>query len=133
MLDLEGVIVGDEIALGAWRAPGRASLRAAIARRLAASGEELAPPTYGALHAGYPGALADGSAPPWLRDLNLDPRYRATASLGTRVVQIHQEALVASAWEQTAEIREANRMLRQAQLARAVGKAARGASRRRGS
>jgi hypothetical protein len=53
--------------------------------------------------------------------LNLDPRYRAVASLGTRVVQQHQEALVASAWDQSAAIRDANRLLRQAQMARTVG------------
>ena len=121
LIPLEGVIVGPRIVPGDWPGTGQAALQAALATRLAAGSGELAPPTYGALQAGYAGSLAQATAPRWLRDLNLDPRYRVMASLGTRLVQLHQEALVASAWEQTAAMREANRALRQGQLARAVG------------
>ena len=121
---LEGVIVGQQVEPGAWPPdeewPGE--LRSAIAQRLHAGEEELAPPTYGSLPGAHTGSLLAEDAPAWLRTLNLDPRYRATASLGTRLVQRHQEALMASAWEQSAEIREANRLLRQAQMAAAVGK-----------
>ena len=53
--------------------------------------------------------------------LNLDPRYRGVAAFGTHVVQEHQEALMASAWEQAAELREANQRLRQLQLSLVVG------------
>lgn len=123
-LALEGVLVGDRVVPGAWSgwsATARQAFQQALAARLASSASELAPPTYGALQAGFSGSLAAVDAPRWLRELNLDPRYRATAALGTRIVQRHQEALMASAWEQTAAIREANRLLRQAQLARAVG------------
>jgi len=119
-VELEGAIVGDQVEPGEWRGPERDELQYAIAERLAAGVDELAPPTYGSLQGGYDGSLEDGRGPVWMRGLNLDPRYRATASLGTRIVQQHQEALVASAWEQSAEIREANRLLRQAQLAAAV-------------
>ena len=44
------------------------------------------------------------TAASWLDELNLDPRYRAIAAFGTHVVQEHQEALMASAWEQAAEL-----------------------------
>ena len=120
-VQLEGVIVGDAIVPGTWTGPSQAVMPAAMVVRLAASDQELAPPTYGSLQARYPGSLSGTQGPRWLRDLNLDPRYRTTAALGTRIVQRHQEALVASAWDQTAQMREANRLLRQAQLARAVG------------
>src|SRR3989442_8415883 len=56
----------------------------------------------------------------WLDELNLDPRHRAVAALGTQVVQTEQEQLVASAWEQLGEIERINQMRRQAQLGRAV-------------
>jgi hypothetical protein len=58
--------------------------------------------------------------PPWDDALNLDPRFRAAAGLGVRVVQEQQEQLMASAWEQASELERANRLLRQAQLAQAV-------------
>ena len=38
--------------------------------------------------------------PPWLRTVNLDPRLRAAAGLGSMVVQDQQEHLMAAAWEQ---------------------------------
>lgn len=56
----------------------------------------------------------------WLDELNLDPRHRAVAAVGTQVVQTQQEQLVAAAWEQLGEIERVNQMRRQAQLARAV-------------
>jgi hypothetical protein len=86
----------------------------------------LAPPIYGCWQAAKhtveitsdPTALS--FSPRWLHELNLDPRYRAVAALGTKVVQAQQEQLVASAWEQLGEIKRANQLLRQAQLGRAV-------------
>ena len=63
---------------------------------------------------------ADPPAPAWLHELNLDPRHRAVAGLGTQVVQAQQEQLMASAWEQFGEIERINQMQRQAQLGRAV-------------
>jgi hypothetical protein len=120
-MELEGVIVGHQIPVGRWDAPWAGTLKERIALRLESNADELAPPTYGSLQAGHAGALGGEEVPEWLPGLNLDPRYRATASVGTRVVQQHQEALMASAWEQSAGIREANRVLRQAQLAATVG------------
>jgi hypothetical protein len=79
----------------------------------------LAPPLYGRWHAGRASVAPDG--PTWLDQLNLDPRWRVVAGFGTRVVQQHQEALMASAWGQAAELEAANQRLRQLQLSMAVG------------
>ena len=59
----------------------------------------------------------------WLDELNLDPRHRAVAALGTQVVQMQQEQLMASAWEQLGEAPRMNQIRRQAQLGRAVNRA----------
>jgi hypothetical protein len=81
----------------------------------------LGPPVYGCWHAAaHLVAPANAPAPPWLNELNLDPRNRAVAALGTRVVQEHQEPLMASAWEQLGDVERINQRLRQAQLSRAV-------------
>jgi hypothetical protein len=53
----------------------------------------------------------------WACELNLDPRHRVAAGLGTRVVQERQEDLMAAVWEQLGEILRANALLRQGQLA----------------
>lgn len=79
----------------------------------------LAPPTYGRWHAGK--AVADPTGTTWLDQLNLDPRWRVAAAFGTRVIQDHQDALMASAWEQAAELPTANQRMRQLQLSMAVG------------
>ncbi|HWO17657.1 MAG TPA: hypothetical protein VNO30_02735 [Kofleriaceae bacterium] len=81
----------------------------------------LRPPIYGAFHAGVVDQLPELEAgAPWVRDLNLDPSFRATAALGTQVVQRLQEELMASAWDQAGELERGNAMLRQAQVARAT-------------
>lgn len=54
----------------------------------------------------------------WVHELNLDPRYRVPAGLGTGVVQKNQENYMEAAWKQVGDILEANRKIRQAQLAR---------------
>jgi hypothetical protein len=79
----------------------------------------LAPPVYGRWHAGR-AAVTPGAAN-WLDALNLDPRWRTAAALGTGVIQDHQEALMASAWEQAAQIQPVNQRLRQLQMSMAVG------------
>jgi hypothetical protein len=78
----------------------------------------LAPPIYGRWYAGRGTVAPTGTT--WLDQLNLDPRWRVAAALGTRVVQEHQEALMASAWEQAAELHSANQRLRQFQVSMAV-------------
>jgi hypothetical protein len=80
----------------------------------------LAPPIYGCWQAARHTVAAPPASVTWLDELNLDPRHRAIAALGTAVVQTQQEPLMASAWEQLGEIERINRMQRQAQLGRAV-------------
>lgn len=80
---------------------------------------EVGPPLYARFH-----ALATGAAPGsagWLDTLNLDPRWRVAAGLGTRAVQREQEQLMASAWSQLADVQAVNRFLDLAMLARLVG------------
>jgi hypothetical protein len=79
----------------------------------------LAPPLYGRWHAER--TTVTRAATPWLDEINLDPRHRVVAALGTRVIQEHQEALMAAAWEQAAELQRANQRLRQLQLSLVVG------------
>jgi hypothetical protein len=81
----------------------------------------VGPPIYGCWQAAkHTVNIAPPPALNWLDELNLDPRHRAVAALGTQVVQTEQEQLVASAWEQLGEIDRINQMRRQAQLGRAV-------------
>jgi hypothetical protein len=88
----------------------------------------VAPPIYGCWSApahevtagDAPPGTGSQSPPPWLNELNLDPRHRAVAALGTQVIQEQQEQLMASAWEQLGDIEKINQRLRQAQLSRAV-------------
>ncbi|MEO8621007.1 MAG: hypothetical protein ABI625_08070 [bacterium] len=78
----------------------------------------LAPPLYGTWHAHLDKATVGGTN--WFDQLNLDPRLRTVAAYGTRVVQEHQEALMASAWEQAAEMEQGNQRMRQIQLSLVV-------------
>jgi hypothetical protein len=54
----------------------------------------------------------------WVHELNLDPRFRVVAGLGTRVVQEGQEKYMDAAWGQVGSILEANRLIRVMQLAK---------------
>jgi hypothetical protein len=83
----------------------------------------IALPRYGGRHAGVGRVPAAGGQPPWLRELNLDPRHRAAAGVGTTIVRKHQDRYMTLAWEQVGQIREANRFLQQAQMSREVSKA----------
>jgi hypothetical protein len=74
----------------------------------------LAPPLYGRWHAAR--ATVNAGAAPWFDELNLDPRHRSVAAFGTRVIQEHQEALMAAAWDQAADLQRANQRVRQLQL-----------------
>lgn len=78
----------------------------------------LAPPLYGRWHALR--AIVTKAGKDWFDQLNLDPRLRTAAAFGTRVIQEHQEALMASAWEQAAELQKANQRMRQLQMSLAV-------------
>lgn len=121
-LGLEGALRTIDNRPTPWPAGAQATYESQLRSALsppAAGDPQIAPPTYGAAHSGAR-LPAAGAAPVWLGELNLDPRTRAAAGAGAQVVQRDQEALVASAWDQLGEIRKANQLLRQAQLAREV-------------
>ncbi len=87
----------------------------------AATTLHLTPPIYGRY---YPGIdKVDPSATRWTDDLNLDPRRRAAAAMGTRYVQKHQEFLMARSWDQLQDLEQANRLRRLAELASVTGDA----------
>ena len=71
--------------------------------------------SHGGHHANVQQVNADATR--WIEDLNLDPRRRAAAAMGSRYVQEHQEFLMARAWEQLRDIEKANQLRRIAQLA----------------
>src|SRR5262249_54757049 len=93
-------------------APGQAAATDSAADPL------LAPPLYGRWHALR--AIVARTASAWLDQLNPHPPLRAPAAFRTSVVQEHQEALMASAWEQAADLARANQRLRQLQISLAV-------------
>ena len=80
----------------------------------------LAPPRYGATPSGL-GALDPERHDRWYEQLNLEGPARATAQFGARLVQEQQEALVAAAWDQAAQVRDVNTVLRHAQFGMAMG------------
>jgi hypothetical protein len=130
LLPFEGALISPGLPERAWppgvEAPFRQRLEELIEAPPGVDLTMLRPPIYGAFQAGAPGELPEaGGGRPWLREVNLDPAWRAAAALGTRVVQKLQEELVASAWDQAGELERANALLRQAQLARAAAAATR--------
>ena len=133
VIGLEGALrvvdTKSDVWIDATRVPFRTALAPilnapwTLATTTAGGDPIVAPPIYGAWHAGVhlvtPGEDA-ASPEPWVNELNLDPRLRAAAAMGTEVVQAEQEALMASAWDQLGEAEAINQRLRQAQLSRAV-------------
>lgn len=89
----------------------------------------VTPPLYGRWHALTQRLLTERDGTPvsaeldhnWVHRLNLDPRFRAAANLGARVVRARQEELMAAAWAQVGDVLVANGRIRAAQLAREVG------------
>jgi hypothetical protein len=47
----------------------------------------------------------------WINELNTDPRYRAVAGMGTKVIQSNQESYMKLAWEQIGDIVGMNRKI----------------------
>ncbi|SDS73717.1 DUF3892 domain-containing protein [Actinopolymorpha singaporensis] len=118
VVDFEGPLRSVGTRPRTWDENTRRAFESAYDRLLPTAADRLSPPTYGDQMAGRSGVPGDGQPPRWLRDLNVDPRHRAAAALGAEVVRRHQEDLVSAAWDQAAEIRQANEALRQGQLAR---------------
>ncbi|MFE1837323.1 hypothetical protein [Streptomyces sviceus] len=75
----------------------------------------VAPPLYGSHHTGEQTVPAEPDV--WMSTLNVEVRRRVAAALGCRYVQLEQEFLMARAWEQVGEIRQANRLLAAGELA----------------
>ena len=75
----------------------------------------VAPPLYGRAYMSEP-ALPDpaaGSAlTTWPAQVNLDPRYRVVAALGSQLVQEQQQEYVQRAWDQVQDVLVANLNLR---------------------
>lgn len=79
---------------------------------------KVVPPLYGRWHKAENKVNNEGQD--WFDELNLDPRHRWAAGLGAEVVRKQQEQLMASAWDQLGDIKEANEILRRAQFGREV-------------
>jgi hypothetical protein len=115
-LSLEGALKAQQTSSTPWPAGIQLQFAKAIGPILtppAAANPIVAPPMYGT----WP---AVGTQPTWLQDLNFDPRMRAAAGFGVRAVRADQDNLIASAWDQFQQLRQANQRLRQFQLARVV-------------
>ena len=77
----------------------------------------VTPPIYGKWHALVKKVREfDGNLKEWVVDLNLDPRNRAAASIGTQTIRKHQEKFMEMAWQQIGEVNEANQKIREGEL-----------------
>lgn len=115
-LSLEGALMAPQNGPTAWPVGVQAQFAAALAPILTpppATDPIITPPMYGSGQAG-------NAQPTWMHDLNFDPRMRAAAGFGVRAVRADSDSLVASAWDQFQQLRQANQRLRQFQLARVV-------------
>ena len=74
-------------------------------------------PLYGRWHALVQRISADPAHANWVNALNVDPRYRAAAGFGTRVIQKNQESYMQRAWAQIGDVLAANRRVQAVQLA----------------
>jgi hypothetical protein len=126
-LGLEGALRASQVTPTEWPAGVQAQFEQALRPILVPPPNPdpiVTPPVYGQVPSGST-VPADGQPPHWLRELNLDPRHRAAAGMGTEIVRADQEALMASAWDQFEALRRANQLLRQLQLARVVSESTR--------
>ena len=85
----------------------------------------IVPPLYGRWHAAIErltaaAGSADAERTRWLNELNLDPRYRAAAGIGTSVVQKNQEQYMEAAWQQVGKVLEGNLKVRRSHFALAT-------------
>lgn len=80
----------------------------------------VGPPIYAGAHVARRTLPGPDAEPSWFNELNLDPTDRIVAGLGTRVVQMDQEELMTSAWQQVEGVMAANRALAAAAMGRFV-------------
>jgi hypothetical protein len=131
-LGLQGALRSASAQTTPWTGPDHDAFQAAVAALVnltsaaapddpdhpAPQDPHIVPPFYGKWQAAAT-AVTPGQAG-WPGDLNLDPRNRAAAGMGTQIVQSERAALMASAWDQVAGVEAANAQLRAAQLARSA-------------
>jgi hypothetical protein len=117
---LEGALLPVGVSEPAWSGLDARGFTAALAARINRETPSLlGPPLYGRWLASTTTLnTTAGATPPWVHQLNGDPRARAAAGLGTQVVQAGQQDLLAQAWNQVDGIRRINRQLRLAQFSR---------------
>ncbi|MGE0645797.1 MAG: hypothetical protein AB7P24_19230 [Nitrospira sp.] len=130
LLDLGGALLTPETQPRDWPDQPRKTFQLALGAILNApaamagtSGAPalLGPPLYGQWYVDRDSLPPADQPPHWFRDLNLDPRHRIAAGIGTMVIQQEQEPLMASAWDQLEQERRDRQRLKRAQLAEAVG------------
>ena len=130
LLDLGGALQTPETQPRPWPDQPRATFQQALGAILNApavmagtSGAPtlLGPPLYGQWYVDRDSLPPPDQPPLWFRDLNLDPRHRIAAGIGTTVIRNEQEPLMASAWDQLEQQRRDRQRLKRAQLAEAVG------------
>jgi hypothetical protein len=120
-----------------WQDPGKAAFQASLQDLINLTtppnddpdhpnpkDPQVVPSIYGCWAAAV--RSADRAGGRWIDTVNLDPRHRAEAGFGTRVVGQERNALLASAWAQVGGVELANQRLRQAQLSRMSSLAAYG-------
>jgi hypothetical protein len=73
----------------------------------------LGPPIYGSWHLNQHTVPATAG---WLRELNLDPRTRAAAGLGSEIERKNQEDFMDWAWQQVGDVLKANALLSRSRL-----------------
>ena len=131
-LDLGGALQTPETNPRPWPDEARTSFQQALREILNTTATQdpaspepavLAPPLYGQWYAKQQMAPTAEGLPHWFGELNLDPRYRVAAGLGTSVIRYEQEQLMASAWDQLTKQEQDNQRLKRAQLAETVGEA----------
>ncbi|MCE7977943.1 MAG: hypothetical protein DYH03_12545 [Nitrospira sp. NTP1] len=130
LLDLGGALQTPETQPRDWPDQPRTTFQQALGAILNApaamagtSGSPalLGPPLYGQWYVDRDSVPPADQPPHWFRDLNLDPRHRIAAGIGTMVIRKEQESLMASAWDQLERERRDRQRLKRAQLAESVG------------
>lgn len=80
----------------------------------------ISPPLYGRWHALKSRVNAEDSSaagePGWIHELNCDPRHRALAGLGAKIVRDKQDDYLREAWAQVDGIDDANMLIQRTQL-----------------
>jgi len=84
---------------------------------VAAGDPVVTAPLYGRWHALVKRVSADPAQRNWVNELNVDPRRRAAAGFGTRVIQKYQEEYMRIAWQQVGDVLAANRRIHFVQYA----------------